>query len=78
MRRVRIHLGDVVRDVDYRIGQVVYHRCRDEPVKGLVTGYKVCPDDLLYCVTWPTGGEQFHYGIELSAEPPGVAGDVVA
>jgi hypothetical protein len=72
MKRVwRLRLGEDVRAIDYRIGQVVYQVCRDEPVRGLVTGYKVCPDDLLYAVTWPDRGEQFHYSIELSAVAPG-------
>ncbi len=69
MRRHRIHLGDDVREVDFKIGDPVYLKCRDEPVRGLVTGYYVMPSDLLYIVAWGnTGNEQRHYGIELSGE----------
>lgn len=71
MSQHRIHLGDDVRELDFAIGDVVYHRCRDDPVRGIVTGYHVRPDSILYDVTWGnTGQETEHYGIELTSERP--------
>lgn len=65
---MRLHLGDDVREVTHPIGSVVYLRMRDEPMRGLVTGYHVWPDQLSYAVTWGNGNETTHFAIELSAE----------
>jgi hypothetical protein len=65
-RKHRIHLGDDVREPDFRIGQEVYLRVDDEPTRGLVCGYGVRPNDLIYEVAWPAGRESRHYGFELT------------
>lgn len=63
----RIHLGDDIREIEFPIGSNVYHRCRDEPIRGLVTGYGITPGEVLYCVTWGSGEKETrHYAIELT------------
>lgn len=57
---MRLHLGDDIREVDWPIGTPVYHCMADEPMRGIVTGYHIRPDSILYAETW-------HYTIELSA-----------
>ncbi len=52
----------------FRIGDIVYHRLRDEPRRGMVTGIFVRPTAVLYYVTWPDGQENCHHEIELTGE----------
>lgn len=66
-RKNRIHLGDLYFDVAHRLGDFVYLRVRDDPVRGQVTGYDVAPGLLIYCVSWgPDATERRHYDFELS------------
>jgi hypothetical protein len=53
---------------DYAIGDVVYLRVRDEPVRGMVVRLTYFPGGFLYGVTWGNGNDTFHYGIELSTQ----------
>jgi len=70
MRKVRIHLGDLVFDVDFKLGEFVYLRTRDDTTRGQVTGYDVQPGILMYSVCWaPDCTERRHYGFELSTSP---------
>lgn len=68
MSRHRIHLGDDVRELAFGFGDVVYLRCRDEPLRGMVTGLHVRQDQIAYAVSWGTGQETSHYEMELTSE----------
>ncbi len=64
---MRVHLGDDVREIDFPIGSFVYLRMRDEPLRGMVVGYNVRPDHVLYAVTWGNGQDTYHFAVELTA-----------
>lgn len=72
MRTTRLHLGDDIREIDYAIGDVVYLKMRDDPIRGIVNGYHVRPESILYAVSWGDGNESIHYAMELSRDhvPP--------
>jgi hypothetical protein len=53
---------------EFWIGDTVYHAVTDEPLKGLVTSITIWPGCFLYKVTWATGDEGNHFGIELTDE----------
>jgi hypothetical protein len=67
MPKHRIHLGDDVRDLDFRIGQVVRLRVAAEPDDGLVTGYLVDAHGVTYRVGWSDASDSMHYALELTA-----------
>ncbi len=53
----------------HRFGDVVYLRCRNESVKGMVTAVVIRPSAKLYGVTWgDSGHESFHNAFELDTE----------
>jgi hypothetical protein len=62
----RLHLGDDLRELEFALYQTVYLRVRDEPVRGMVTGYIVDDNSVLYRVAWPSA-ETTHYARELTA-----------
>lgn len=64
---MRVHLGDDVREIDFPIGTIVYLRMREANLRGMVVGYNVRPDHILYAVTWGNGQDSYHFAIELSA-----------
>jgi hypothetical protein len=68
MRKTRIHLGDDVRDIDFPIGSFVFLKVAEERRRGLVVGYQICPDDILYIVGWSGGSDSRHYPIELTSK----------
>lgn len=53
---------------NYDLGAVVFLRCRDEGMRGMVTRVAFSPAGVSYEVTWGTGGSSWHYGLELSTE----------
>lgn len=66
---MRLHLGDDIREIDFALGSIVYHRCRDDPMRGMVTGIGVTPGDVHYWVTWGCDGREMkHYAMELTTE----------
>lgn len=65
-RKHQLHLGDTYYDIAHKIGDFVYLRARDEPIRGQVTGYHVRTVSVLYAITWGTGSESSHYDFELS------------
>jgi hypothetical protein len=74
----RIHLGDVVYDVDYRVADIVYLVTNDRANRGQVIGYSVMPGCVMYNVCWgPDATMKSHYDFELSPHPyrVGMAGD---
>jgi hypothetical protein len=53
----------------FDIGDFVYLRARDEPIRGMVVGLVIRPGNMSYLVVWGSGGgEVAHEGIELTAE----------
>jgi hypothetical protein len=56
---------------DRSLGDVVYLKVRDEPVRGMITGIEIDPRGISYLVTWANqAGELRHYSIELTDERP--------
>jgi hypothetical protein len=55
----------------FDLGDIVYMKVRDEPIKGMVASIVVRPAGVLYYVQWADcyqeGG---HYEMELTAEAP--------
>jgi hypothetical protein len=54
---------------DYDLGDVVYLRCRDEPMKGIITGIGIRPGSIYYNVRWSNGQEEGHFALELQDHP---------
>ena len=52
----------------YPIGQVVYLRCRDEAIRGMITRIQFSPNGLSFSVCWGNASETWHYPMELSTE----------
>ena len=59
---------ELVASAEHPIGAVVYCRIKEDR-KGIVSGYVVRNNGLLYCVVWPGEGEGQHDDFELSATP---------
>lgn len=55
-------------DVLYDLGAIVYLRIKDERQPGMVTGFTVRQNAVIYLVSWPDGNERGHYEMELSSE----------
>lgn len=53
-------------DLEFEIGDVVYHRLSGDP--GMVTGIHLRPSGITYSVTWEDRCETPHYEIELTLE----------
>jgi hypothetical protein len=54
----------------YRFGDIVYLRCRDERIRGMVTLIQHFPSGAkTYGITWGDSGQQsVHYAFELDSE----------
>jgi hypothetical protein len=53
----------------FGLSDVVFLRCRDEPMRGMITAVTFKSSGLpLYAVTWGSGSETWHYECEISAE----------
>lgn len=49
-------------------GQKVYHRGDAENSTGIVTGFNVRGQNVMYFVTWGNCNETVHYGYELTTD----------
>jgi hypothetical protein len=56
-------------EVEFETGEIVWHR-NGESDKGLITGYRISGNDVLYDVCWGRSREvDSHFDYELSSEP---------
>jgi hypothetical protein len=52
----------------YTYGDVVYLRCREDAVRGMITRVSFYPGGSYFEVTWGNGTCTWHYPMELSTE----------
>ena len=58
------------RDVQtaYWFGDVVFHRIKEEKVRGMITGINLKPVGATFLVMWADGKELWHFDFELTNE----------